>query len=246
MVQFHFLGEDCMSRSMVSLSSAAFRGRKRTDISPTLTRERSITPHITPRGNHCMRAVSMTRLDQLAQPRRPRVLYASPTTTNGGPMAISPSMNKSMCNLASTSAVGRRVHAYLSNNRRGNMSQSMMHLADTPQKDNRQLTPSPTLPKSNMRSAQSMTHLAAPPRLTRTARLRAQALASSRAASAWNLSKPDIAVSGRYLSPGMLLHGCYFSFTIFYNFISFLLFPSFYFSLRHMIFWFKSIVCSHG
>lgn len=209
-----------MSRSMVSLSSSsAFRGRKRTDIMPTLTRERSITPHVTPRGNHCMRAVSMTRLDQLAQPRRPyrdtRNLYASPTTTNGGPRAISPSMTKSMCNLANTSSVMRKSHVSMSNSRRGNISQSMMHLADTPQKDNTQMTPSPPVPKSGMRSAQSMMHLAAPPpRLTRAARLRAQALASSRASSAWNLSKPDTVVSGQYLSPGMLVHGSDFIFLL--------------------------------
>ncbi|KFM77629.1 Stress response protein nst1, partial [Stegodyphus mimosarum] len=51
-------GDDCMSRSMVSLSSSAFRGRKRTDIMPTLTRERSITPHITPRGKDASRSPS--------------------------------------------------------------------------------------------------------------------------------------------------------------------------------------------
>ncbi|XP_035231239.1 MAP7 domain-containing protein 2-like isoform X4 [Stegodyphus dumicola] len=52
------IGDDCMSRSMVSLSSSAFRGRKRTDIMPTLTRERSITPHITPRGKDASRSPS--------------------------------------------------------------------------------------------------------------------------------------------------------------------------------------------
>lgn len=206
----YFSGEDCMSRSMVSLSSA-FRGRKRTDIIPTLTRERSITPHVTPRGNY-MRAVSMTRLDQLAQPRRPyrdsRNFYVNTTTNNGGPRAISPSMTKSMCNLSVAPSVGRRMHAPVPSSQRGNMSQSMLHLADTPQKDSRHLTPSPTLSRSGMRSAQSMMHLAAAPRLTRTARLRAEALAASRASSAWNLNKPDNSMYGRYLSPGMLMHGC--------------------------------------
>ncbi|XP_055949320.1 ensconsin-like isoform X5 [Argiope bruennichi] len=52
------VGEDCMSRSMVSLSSSTFRGRKRTDIMPTLTRERSITPHVTPRGKDTSRSPS--------------------------------------------------------------------------------------------------------------------------------------------------------------------------------------------
>lgn len=207
-----FLGEDLMSRSMVSLStSSAFRGRKRTDIMPTLSRERSITPHVTPRGN-CMRAVSMTRLDQLAQPRRPYlgsqiISGSSATTTNRGPRALSPSMAKSMCNLANTSSGTRRLHAPISTSHKGNMSRSMMHLADSPQKDLRHLTPSPTLPPSGMRSAKSMMHLAGPPRLTRAARLRAQALAHSRAASAWNLSKPDASLSGQCLSPGMLMHG---------------------------------------
>ncbi|GFU32711.1 uncharacterized protein NPIL_686042 [Nephila pilipes] len=196
-------GEDCMSRSMVSLSSSTFRGRKRTDIMPTLTRERSITPHVTPRGNSCMRAVSMTRLDQLAQPRRtyrdPRS-YATGTTTNEGPRTVSPSMSKSMCNLANSSAVNRRAHAPMST--KGSMARSMLHLADSPQKENRGLTPSPTLPKSGMRSAQSMMHLAVAPRLTRAARLRAEALAGSRTVSAWNLNKPESYQTSHYLPPG--------------------------------------------
>ncbi|GFY27547.1 uncharacterized protein TNCV_2071642 [Trichonephila clavipes] len=196
-------GEDCMSRSMVSLSSSTFRGRKRTDIMPTLTRERSITPHVTPRGNNCMRAVSMTRLDQLAQPRRtyrdPRS-YATDTTTNQGPRTVSPSMSKSMCNLANSSAVNRRAHAPMSS--KGSMARSMLHLADSPQKENSGLTPSPTLPKSGMRSAQSMMHLAVAPRLTRAARLRAEALAGSRTVSAWNLNKPESYQTSHYLSPG--------------------------------------------
>ncbi|GFU32710.1 uncharacterized protein NPIL_686041 [Nephila pilipes] len=197
------VGEDCMSRSMVSLSSSTFRGRKRTDIMPTLTRERSITPHVTPRGNSCMRAVSMTRLDQLAQPRRtyrdPRS-YATGTTTNEGPRTVSPSMSKSMCNLANSSAVNRRAHAPMST--KGSMARSMLHLADSPQKENRGLTPSPTLPKSGMRSAQSMMHLAVAPRLTRAARLRAEALAGSRTVSAWNLNKPESYQTSHYLPPG--------------------------------------------
>ncbi|GFY27546.1 uncharacterized protein TNCV_2071641 [Trichonephila clavipes] len=197
------VGEDCMSRSMVSLSSSTFRGRKRTDIMPTLTRERSITPHVTPRGNNCMRAVSMTRLDQLAQPRRtyrdPRS-YATDTTTNQGPRTVSPSMSKSMCNLANSSAVNRRAHAPMSS--KGSMARSMLHLADSPQKENSGLTPSPTLPKSGMRSAQSMMHLAVAPRLTRAARLRAEALAGSRTVSAWNLNKPESYQTSHYLSPG--------------------------------------------
>ncbi|XP_035231236.1 inner centromere protein A-like isoform X2 [Stegodyphus dumicola] len=202
------IGDDCMSRSMVSLSSSAFRGRKRTDIMPTLTRERSITPHITPRGNQSMRAVSMTRLDQLAQPRRTyrdlRNHATGTTTMNGGPRTVSPSMSKSMCNLANSAAASRGARAPVAQQHgSGNMSQSMMHLADiSSQKDNRRLTPSPTFPKSSMRSAQSMMHLAAAPRLTRAARLRAQALAGNRAASAWNLNKPDSYAPGHYLSPG--------------------------------------------
>ncbi|GIY29316.1 uncharacterized protein CDAR_399881 [Caerostris darwini] len=196
-------GEDCMSRSMVSLSSSTFRGRKRTDIMPTLTRERSITPHITPRGNGCMRAVSMTRLDQLAQPRRtyrdPRS-YAADTTTNEGPRTVSPSMSKSMCNLANSSTVGRKARTPISY--KGSMTRSMLHLPDSNPKERRELTPSPTFPKSGMRSAQSMMHLAAAPRLTRAARLRAEALAGNRTVSAWNLNKPDSYQSSHYLSPG--------------------------------------------
>ncbi|GBM52600.1 hypothetical protein AVEN_84088-1 [Araneus ventricosus] len=195
-------GEDCMSRSMVSLSSSTFRGRKRTDIMPTLTRERSITPHVTPRGNSCMRAVSMTRLDQLAQPRRtyrdPRS-YAAGTTTNEGPRTVSPSMSKSMCNLANSSMVGKKTHTPMSS--KGSMTRSMLHLADSPQKENRGLTPSPTMPKTGMRSAQSMMHLAVAPRLTRAARLRAEALAGNRTVSAWNLNKAENYQTSHYLSP---------------------------------------------
>ncbi|XP_054714415.1 ensconsin-like [Uloborus diversus] len=188
------VGDDCMSRSMVSLSSSSgFRGRKRTDITPTLTRERSITPHVTPRGNHAMRAVSMTRLDQLAQPRR---TYSRMGTTTPNPGTVSPSMSKSMCNLAN--AVGRRLHAppvSSSSSGRGSMSRSMMHLGDiSAQKDTQRLSPT----SGGMRSAQSMLHLAPAPRLTRAARLRAQALAHNRALSAWNLNKPDSSMSGYY------------------------------------------------
>ncbi|CAL1277405.1 unnamed protein product [Larinioides sclopetarius] len=195
-------GEDCMSRSMVSLSSSTFRGRKRTDIVPTLTRERSITPHVTPRGNSCMRAVSMTRLDQLAQPRRtyrdPRS-FAAGTTTNEGPRTVSPSMSKSMCNLANSNTVGKKTYTPMSS--KGSMTRSMLHLVDSPQKENRRLTPSPTMPKSGMRSAQSMMHLAVAPRLTRAARLRAEALAGNRTVSAWNLNKPENDQTSNYLSP---------------------------------------------
>ncbi|CAL1277401.1 unnamed protein product [Larinioides sclopetarius] len=196
------VGEDCMSRSMVSLSSSTFRGRKRTDIVPTLTRERSITPHVTPRGNSCMRAVSMTRLDQLAQPRRtyrdPRS-FAAGTTTNEGPRTVSPSMSKSMCNLANSNTVGKKTYTPMSS--KGSMTRSMLHLVDSPQKENRRLTPSPTMPKSGMRSAQSMMHLAVAPRLTRAARLRAEALAGNRTVSAWNLNKPENDQTSNYLSP---------------------------------------------
>ncbi|XP_055949317.1 MAP7 domain-containing protein 1-like isoform X2 [Argiope bruennichi] len=196
------VGEDCMSRSMVSLSSSTFRGRKRTDIMPTLTRERSITPHVTPRGNSYMRAVSMTRLDQLAQPRRTYRdpgSFAAGTTTNEGPRTVSPSMSKSMCNLANSSTVGKKAHTPMSS--KGSMTRSMLHLADSPQKENRGLTPSPTMPKSGMRSAQSMLHLAVAPRLTRAARLRAEALAGNRTVSAWNLNKAENYQTSNYLSP---------------------------------------------
>ncbi|GFQ95498.1 stress response protein nst1 [Trichonephila clavata] len=51
-------GEDCMSRSMVSLSSSAFRGRKRTDITSRLARERIIKPYVTPQGKDTSRSPS--------------------------------------------------------------------------------------------------------------------------------------------------------------------------------------------
>nr|XP_042910115.1 MAP7 domain-containing protein 3 isoform X2 [Parasteatoda tepidariorum] len=137
-------GEDLMSRSMISLST--FRGRKRTDITPTLSRERSITPHLSTRGKQSMRAVSMTRLDQLAQPRQSH--YRHPVST----IPVNKASSRSMCNLAA--------------------------------KKPPSLQQPPDI-KCNMRPAQSMMHLA-PPRLTRTAKLRA--IASK---SAWNLNNPS-------------------------------------------------------
>ncbi|KAG8186273.1 hypothetical protein JTE90_004617 [Oedothorax gibbosus] len=210
--------EDCMSRSMVSLSSSAtFRGRKRTDITPSITpRERSITPHNGQRGNHPSRAVSMTRLDQLAQPRRTyRNFDTTPTGYHScsGPRTVSPSMSKSMCNLAKKPAHRPPFNSSVSrSSNNSNMSRSMLHLPGDPAATPRQrftpsptgrnmsrsmlhlagdsaatgrqrFTPSPTF-QPRLRPATSMLSVAAP-RLTRAARLRAEA------ASAWNLSKPE-------------------------------------------------------
>ncbi|KAG8186272.1 hypothetical protein JTE90_004617 [Oedothorax gibbosus] len=212
------VAEDCMSRSMVSLSSSAtFRGRKRTDITPSITpRERSITPHNGQRGNHPSRAVSMTRLDQLAQPRRTyRNFDTTPTGYHScsGPRTVSPSMSKSMCNLAKKPAHRPPFNSSVSrSSNNSNMSRSMLHLPGDPAATPRQrftpsptgrnmsrsmlhlagdsaatgrqrFTPSPTF-QPRLRPATSMLSVAAP-RLTRAARLRAEA------ASAWNLSKPE-------------------------------------------------------
>lgn len=197
-----------MSRSMVSLSSSStFRGRKRTDILPTMTpRERSTTPHTTPRGNHAMRAVSMTRLDQLAQPRRTYFNHTPPPPPTG-PRTVSPSMSKSMCNLANSTPPARTLSRSSGGNSRmsGSNSRSMLHLPGSAAPRQR-LTPSPTFPAAGMRPAVSMLQLAAP-RLTRAARLRAEALAGSRAASAWNLSRAA-AENGQNGLSGMLVHVC--------------------------------------
>ncbi|XP_023223811.1 ensconsin-like isoform X6 [Centruroides sculpturatus] len=62
------VGDDPMSRSMISLSSTS-RARRKTDLMPVMPRDQIISRSRSP-GNHGKRAVSMTRLDQLAQPRR--------------------------------------------------------------------------------------------------------------------------------------------------------------------------------
>ncbi|XP_067120393.1 ensconsin-like isoform X6 [Centruroides vittatus] len=74
------VGDDPMSRSMISLSSTS-RARRKTDLMPVMPRDQIISRSRSP-GNHGKRAVSMTRLDQLAQPRR-RYVEASKESATG-------------------------------------------------------------------------------------------------------------------------------------------------------------------
>ncbi|XP_067121656.1 ensconsin-like isoform X6 [Centruroides vittatus] len=60
---------DCMSRSMI-INSTSVRGRRKTDLVPAVPWSRATVPRTTSPGNQGKRSVSMSRLDQLAQPRR--------------------------------------------------------------------------------------------------------------------------------------------------------------------------------
>ncbi|XP_049273264.1 ensconsin isoform X3 [Rhipicephalus sanguineus] len=151
-------GDDPMTRSMTALPSQHSRGRRKTDLMPVIpwnrsaATSRSRSPATTASSGVAQRAVSMSRLDVLAQPRRPRLLPASPSTSS----APLPSMAaKSMLNLSSGSPPSRRGVVV-------DMSQSMM------------------LPargglggSSKLRSARSMSQLAIAPRPTRASQLRA-------------------------------------------------------------------------
>ncbi|XP_037577443.1 ensconsin-like isoform X4 [Dermacentor silvarum] len=158
-------GEDPMTRSMTALPSQHSRGRRKTDLMPVIpwnrsaaaSASRSRSPATAPSSSSsgvAQRAVSMSRLDMLAQPRRPRLLPASPSTSASA--AAPPSMAaKSMLNLSSGSPPSRRGVV--------DMSQSMV------------------LPgrgglgngSGKLRSARSMSQLAIAPRPTRASQLRA-------------------------------------------------------------------------
>lgn len=148
-------GEDPMTRSMTALPSQHSRGRRKTDLMPVIpwnrscAASRSRSPATAPSSSSgvAQRAVSMSRLDVLAQPRRPRLLPASPSTSAATPPSMAA---KSMLNLSSGSPPSRRGV---------DMSQSML------------------LPGrggglgGKLRSARSMSQLA--PRPTRASQLRA-------------------------------------------------------------------------
>ncbi|XP_037282154.1 uncharacterized protein LOC119175062 isoform X4 [Rhipicephalus microplus] len=149
------VGEDPMTRSMTALPSQHSRGRRKTDLMPVIpwnrscAASRSRSPATAPSSSSgvAQRAVSMSRLDVLAQPRRPRLLPASPSTSAATPPSMAA---KSMLNLSSGSPPSRRGV---------DMSQSML------------------LPGrggglgGKLRSARSMSQLA--PRPTRASQLRA-------------------------------------------------------------------------
>lgn len=60
--------DDCMSRSLIITSAA--RGRRKTDLIPVVPLNKNTFSRMPSPGNQAKRSVSMTRLDQLAQPRR--------------------------------------------------------------------------------------------------------------------------------------------------------------------------------
>ncbi|XP_065290593.2 ensconsin-like isoform X3 [Dermacentor albipictus] len=157
------VGEDPMTRSMTALPSQHSRGRRKTDLMPVIpwnrsaaaSASRSRSPATAPSSSSsgvAQRAVSMSRLDMLAQPRRPRLLPASPSS--GASAATPPSMAaKSMLNLSSGSPPSRRGVV--------DMSQSMV------------LSGRGGLGSSKLQSARSMSQLAIAPRPTRASQLRA-------------------------------------------------------------------------
>ncbi|KAL3260755.1 hypothetical protein MRX96_046245, partial [Rhipicephalus microplus] len=106
-------GEDPMTRSMTALPSQHSRGRRKTDLMPVIpwnrscAASRSRSPATAPSSSSgvAQRAVSMSRLDVLAQPRRPRLLPASPSTSAATPPSMAA---KSMLNLSSGSPPSRR------------------------------------------------------------------------------------------------------------------------------------------
>ncbi|XP_035210825.1 myb-like protein X isoform X2 [Stegodyphus dumicola] len=63
------IGDDIMSRSMTA-SVPAPRGRRKNDLMPTVPYDRTAAPRTSAASSTRKRSVSMTRLDQLAQPRK--------------------------------------------------------------------------------------------------------------------------------------------------------------------------------
>ncbi|XP_037282162.1 uncharacterized protein LOC119175062 isoform X15 [Rhipicephalus microplus] len=111
-------GEDPMTRSMTALPSQHSRGRRKTDLMPVIpwnrscAASRSRSPATAPSSSSgvAQRAVSMSRLDVLAQPRRPRLLPASPSTSAATPPSTgkeqqSPSRPRSSMSVASEHSV---------------------------------------------------------------------------------------------------------------------------------------------
>ncbi|CAN8018910.1 unnamed protein product [Ixodes persulcatus] len=155
-------GDDPMTRSMTALPSQHGRGRRKTDLMPVIpwnrgtsatSRSRSPTGPAPPPAGVAQRAVSMSRLDLLAQPRR-RLLPPAPHA--------SPSMNKSMLELAGPPS--RRAHG-------GgvDMSKSMVLLGSGARAA---AAPSAGAGQGRLRQARSMSQLAVLPRPTRASLLR--------------------------------------------------------------------------
>lgn len=96
--------------------SSARVNRRKTDLMPTIPSPRDLTPR---RGAAPGRAFSMSRLDQLAQPRTrrgpPPPVIPSPATTNK-------SMSRSMSHLAAAAGITSKL-------RRSEASKSMVQLS---------------------------------------------------------------------------------------------------------------------
>uniref|UniRef100_T1IUB4 MAP7 domain-containing protein n=1 Tax=Strigamia maritima TaxID=126957 RepID=T1IUB4_STRMM len=167
-----FVGEDLMTRSCTSIGVPLGRGRRKTDLHPTI-----LPVQDSPRNQSPGRAYSMTRLDQLATPRRHvnlQALHESSEQRGNRVVTTTNSLGiktKSMTHLAqSTSPCRRRLQ---SANKRFQQtrpaSKSLSHLAgDAADASSLQ----------NNKLAKSLWQLppTAPPRATRASQLRANAM----------------------------------------------------------------------
>jgi hypothetical protein len=192
--------ENIMSQSLVSIPGIS-RGRKRhTELTPAMPRERifaSSTSRINKDNNKTgisevkstpKRAVSMTRLDQLAQPRRRFIVDESTKSVNNN--NISGNTNnltnsKSMSNLANNNNKTNPITRQ-STFRKG-MFKSMTQLSTqrtkiSPNNNNNASNivhkfPNSSFCNTNKEKSKSMVHLSAkppPPRQTRASKLRTE------------------------------------------------------------------------
>ncbi|XP_067121643.1 ensconsin-like isoform X4 [Centruroides vittatus] len=206
--------DDCMSRSMI-INSTSVRGRRKTDLVPAVPWSRATVPRTTSPGNQGKRSVSMSRLDQLAQPRRHYVearQEIGKNASSSGSQSFSPSMSKSMYNVNSHRLANRKLNCA----NMSAMSKSMLHLANpTPIASNvscasvnvQSCLPAHSSLANSKRLSQSMMHLSVAPRPTRASRLRAEALAAARekgfSSSMLLLNKNDAFGSKLSLAPAM-------------------------------------------
>ncbi|KAG1714819.1 Reticulocyte-binding protein 2 a [Nymphon striatum] len=179
-------GEDLMTKSCSSLSSSSpfGRGRRKNDLRPTIPRYRDTpTVHRSSGGSQMRGAISMSRLDQLAQPRRRRFLPSTPETIkNVSPSAKS--MSRSMSNIAFghtiVSSQPRTPRTNLSISR-SSSSASMPHSDYRASSPSKQSNPKSSPPSSNLnKKSISMVHLASTPRPTKASKMRADALSKEK------------------------------------------------------------------
>lgn len=189
-----------MTQSLTSLTGATHRGRRKTDLIPTIPSNRD-----SPRTRSPGRAYSMTRLDQLSQPKRRQLeaLREERNATSSSPGMIK---TKSMTHLAWRKGTGKNGldGRGLGSSRASadpQMSKSTSHLAVTSSSSSRSsptrmnLLSGSTSPRHSLRGSspaasegntkrlsQSMWQLSTPsvvPRPTRAFALRRNALAQS-------------------------------------------------------------------